>query len=308
MKILYTKSNNQRAQKFQTITKILKSEKNQIYTSKTPITNEANEHLNNMYENYFKLKEKYTINMVEPKKSNNELHFEYLPYKSIESLLHEFYEQDDQESIDQLIKKYISFINSFVDKKYTKFIPSEKFISIFGDIDIQEKIDIISLPNIDLIFSNIFVSDKGEFIVIDYEWVFDFDMPKDFIITRALVEFSSKFPLEIQKYIGSFDKYKDIYFSMEENFHNYVFDINKEYIYNQTMQKNIFELSQENRKYKSDLKLLEEDTQNFKKEKLELEKQYHELEKQYHELYDIAQSLRLKNRVKNILKLFLPKA
>jgi hypothetical protein len=69
----------------------------------------------------------------------------------------------------------------------------EAFRSVFGDGDIPGEALCIAPANIDLILDNIFEQD-GRYEVIDCEWIFDFPVPVDFLIWRAINELYAAYP------------------------------------------------------------------------------------------------------------------
>lgn len=298
MKVLYVKQNNQRLPKFQLSTKIIKIN-NKIVSIKSPLVSQANEHIEDMYENYKKLKKQNKMKLVETMKDKGSLSFEFIPQKSLQDVLQGYYDENNQEEVDKLINKYITFTDTLVDKKDVKLTVSKKFIEIFGHVDIQDTLDLISTPNIDLIFSNIFIVDD-EFVVIDYEWVFDFEMPKDFIIARALVEFSNNCSIDIEKYLPSYRIYKDTFLSMENNFYNYVFGVNREYSLNYSIQKQNIDI------FKTAKDTVEENTLLYKKVQ-KFREENEKLKEEYSVLYETAQSMRIKNRLKYLFKTLLKK-
>ena len=86
-------------------------------------------------------------------------------------------------------KKLIVGENNLIKFSYT-----ENFKKIFG-VDDE---DLLGLPstkisNIDCSSDNIIFNDKGQIKVIDYEWVYDFPVPVDFIFYRVLNLFYSSY-------------------------------------------------------------------------------------------------------------------
>lgn len=246
MRVLFAKHNNQRLPQFQILTKIC-IDKNGKTVVKEALNPKAQEHIDRICDNYAMLKEATSIQMPEPLKVQNSLHFRFIECGSFEEELIKLHKKNDTNALDSLIFEYIEFINGLSDKKETLFLPCHRFVSVFGELDIKEPLDLVSLANIDLIFSNLFYEDK-KFIVSDYEWVFDFAIPKDYIIARALANFSKNHPIDIQKYLPSFEKYEKEFYKMEDNFHRFVFGENNDYSLNYDIQKKNIDIIAEYRK------------------------------------------------------------
>merc|ERR1712024_396694 len=99
--------------------------------------------------------------------------------------------------------------------------------------------DIISIANVDLNFGNIFVDQHNNFEVIDYEWVFEFDTPKEFIIYRALQAFNDYHQIDLRRH---FKTLKDVgtnesFVQMEECFIDYVCSKSRLYCLNNKIMK-----------------------------------------------------------------------
>ena len=293
MKILYIKYNSLRLDKFQIGTKIIKEYDN-LYVVKFAQNPKAKEHLLNIYNNYDKLKPYY--NLVKPLIKNEELYFDYMPYKTVyEQLL--TYSKNDLNAFENLIDKYIDFINTLAKGGKKQFKPSKKFIKVFGQVNFNKAVDTISLANIDLIFDNIFLCD-GQFIISDYEWVFDFEIPKDYIIARALVHFSKKCKIDIEKYLPSYKEFKKQFFSMEDNFNQYVFKSNIKDI--EMFPKDLNNLEEIN--YKKEIINLQKQIAVLKNQLNSIQNERDAILKDYRKLEEIAQSMRIKNRLKNLIK------
>lgn len=316
MKIVYAKYNSKRLSKFQISTIIIKDD--ELYVLKSPETKEAKNHIKTIYENYFKLLSHCRCDILKPKKLKDSLRFPFLPLKTLHEQLLSYYFDKDMSKFEALIYKYLHFIDTISNIKEVVFVPSDNFIKVFGNVSFEEPIETICMANIDLIFSNIFVQDE-RFIMTDYEWIFDFEVPKDYIIARALVEFSKHIPINVEAYLPSFKKYKDIFFSMEKHFCSYVFGSNQ-YLQSRSelmypyikqkvvdnndinLQKQVVSLQEENSKLQEQVKIYQEEINKLQKEIEKIIKQRDEIILDYKALEKVAQSLRLKNRLKNLLK------
>jgi hypothetical protein len=125
----------------------------------------------------------------------------------------------------------LSFLDGMVSRRNVEFIPSKEFEAIFGKWETTENEDIIELANVDLIFGNIFVNEKDEFSLIDYEWVFDFEIPKSYVIWRSLVIFSNYHSVNIDnKYINSIiDQNNEDFLKLDNYFSGFVHGKDKKY-------------------------------------------------------------------------------
>ncbi len=81
----------------------------------------------------------------------------------------------------------------FAERKKEKNYQNQEFCEIFGFYPGKAHYECISPANIDLICANVFLEGDKNYI-IDYEWVFDFPVPVQFIMWRLLHELYGRIP------------------------------------------------------------------------------------------------------------------
>gem|GEM_PF-3886698 len=225
MKTIFAKYNSERLPQFQIVTKLVKDNNEKHYAIKQALTKEALKHIDQIFLNYELLTSKYTINLVQPQKTSDGILFEMAQGKSLENILLECIEKSDKESFEKYVNKFIDFVDSFVTKRNVIFEPCENFKSIFGEWKNNEPQDIIEIANIDMIFGNIFV-DNAIFTLIDYEWVFNFPIPKSYVVWRSLAIFSAYHSIEMNKFI---EINNEDFMKLDSHFSNFVHGKNKKY-------------------------------------------------------------------------------
>ncbi|KHG32923.1 hypothetical protein [Sulfurospirillum sp. MES] len=225
MKTIFAKYNSERLPQYQIVTKLVQDENENKYAIKQALTKEAQKHIDQIFLNYELLASKYTINLVQPRKTSNGILFEMAQGKSLENILLECIEKSDKESFEKYVNKFIDFVDSFVTKRNVIFEPCENFKSIFGEWESNEPQDIIEIANIDMIFGNIFV-DNAIFTLIDYEWVFNFPIPKSYVVWRSLAIFSAYHSIEMNKFI---EINNEDFMKLDSHFSNFVHGKNKKY-------------------------------------------------------------------------------
>ena len=172
----FVKINNNRKSEFQTVTII---HSNNI-VSKHPLLPEAEIHIKKMYD---ESKSKFgKIKYLPCKFKKNHIYYEFLKGNSLENLIMESILQNDKKKFFKLIEDYYDalFYKSSESNKFT----TDKFLSIFKEKS-KEKFHCHDNSNLDLNFSNIFIIDN-EFVAIDYEWLFDFKVPIEYIFYRTI--------------------------------------------------------------------------------------------------------------------------
>ena len=130
--------------------------------------------------------------------------------------------------VDKLIK-IKEKLYKIKDEK--NFSISRDFIEIFGNIDFKEELEGITPANIDFIGSNLIVDKENQnfFNIIDYEWVFNFSVPINYIIYRMVLYYGNENTnpkiFNLERILEKLDIKKieiEKYDKMNKNFTNYV--------------------------------------------------------------------------------------
>lgn len=227
-KIIYSKFSSERAEKFQIRTDILKNG-NDLYVRKVPTSKESFEHINHMRKTYDVSQDIFRNSFIQYNKCSLDGSFLYLEFVkgiTLENLLLSYVEQNDLERVFSLINKFIDEIGRSFSKE--RFEQTDEFCEVFGSISIDKEMMASTYLDIDMIFSNI-VIENDKWYVLDYEWVFDFPVPFNFVVYRCIHQFGlvcSDINPQIEQQLFSHfnidEKEQEIYFSMELSFQNYV--------------------------------------------------------------------------------------
>lgn len=226
--IIYSKYSNERSEKFKIRTYIVEDLEGKKLVYKLPLTQEAHTHINNIDTYCGLLSEAYRGSNVcinKCCKKGNGLEFEYIEGNTLEEELDKVLSRKDYQQLIEKLKEYVSIIGKGIDEK--NFEPTEKFVKIFGKVNLPFSLRAGSINNIDLIFKNIIIGEKWN--IIDYEWTFNFPIPFNYIIYRAIHYYiygSSKrsdlINLELYKLLGITEEEITQYDIMEKNFQAYI--------------------------------------------------------------------------------------
>ena len=147
--------------------------------SKSPISAKANDHIKRMVEG-----SKHDIGKIrclDAELKDDSLYYDFINQKSCEYMILDFIAKNDKEKFFELIEDIYDalFYNSFESDEYA----TEEFLKVF-----KEKSDIKfhchEKSYLDVILGNMFIID-GKFTVIDYEWIYDFPIPLEYIFYRT---------------------------------------------------------------------------------------------------------------------------
>ena len=188
-KTLFIKYNKTRRKKFQISTAICQDE-NGFVVEKRPLNQEAYKHINELQSNFEILEPVYTkIKFLKPQINYNVASFNYVSGKTLEQELQVYL--DDLESLIAEIKRKIDDIFQISSSYITDFYVSEEYINMFGT-NYNYNGKAVTVANIDMLFDNI-IEIKGDSYCLDYEWVFKFPVPIDFLVYRCLTYFYNKY-------------------------------------------------------------------------------------------------------------------
>ena len=152
------------------------------------------------------------------------------PYVSGDLLTDRIYDLmrlHDTDALIALLKEYVQRITAGVE--LVPFQKTEQFCQIFGDKFELEGIPAFQPCDVDMIPSNIIISDD-KWYVFDYEWTFNFPIPVDYIIYRAILFCVIRFNItkeipegQIYESLGLDLTRKAYYEAMENAFQKYVY-------------------------------------------------------------------------------------
>lgn len=226
-KIIFTKYSNERAKQFNICTEIRQDINGKRYVVKRPATAEAQDHVDKIYMWHEKLKEKFEgtklgVNRCE--QFDDGVKLEFLQGKTLEEELDQLLQKENILEMIELIKDYFSLIQKANETK--TFQMTEEFAEVFGEVYLPSGLMCGEVTNIDMIFAN--VIDASGWQIIDYEWTFEFPIPINFVLYRALFFYMLK---EERSKLREFNLYElfniskeeqQAYAKMEYNFGRYV--------------------------------------------------------------------------------------
>ena len=197
-RMLYSKMNNDRIDKFRIITTI--EERNgEKRVIKKALCEDAKAHILSIFKNS-NMQTGEKGGYLKGKIENDEVVFPYLEYSSL-----------NQEVLTCIREKKILKIIKIIQEVYDGYLSeahlSDAFINsdfqkVFGKETIDRGLPCKKNLNIDLICDNIYRA-GSDLIAIDCEWCFEFEIPTQFVIWRTINELYSKYKeLELLKSIN----------------------------------------------------------------------------------------------------------
>lgn len=242
--IIFSKFCCHRKRKYQILTSIIQGSELKSVKKKAIYT-EGYEHINNIFNNYTILNKLYReSNLVEISKcskyNKSEIIFEFIKGENFDVIMENAFEEGDIEHIIELLNKYYNLLSPMITSN--KWVATNEFKNIFGDVKLSNSLKCGDVCNVDMIFSNIIKNDK--YYIIDYEWVFKFPIPINYILYRSLILSSgfSKLRENIKKQIwnlyGIDDCHQNIFFEMEKKLQEYI--VGQEFSVRNVNKKNMY--------------------------------------------------------------------
>ncbi len=112
-----------------------------------------------------------------------------LKSQNLDELLVAELQKGNKETFFALFDKFYKKL--FERTEHTDQYATEQFEAVFGRVSDVLPYHCVAPMNIDLICDNVFCQDD-EYIIIDCEWIFDFLVPVEFVVWRAINELYSK--------------------------------------------------------------------------------------------------------------------
>ena len=224
--ILYAKYSNERRRSLRIRTEIAE-EGGTVAVRKLPQSEEARGHIRALVRHGEDLASLAGSSRFVPNRvrlSGDAALFEYLEGPTLEEQFDALLAGED-EALLTAFDTYFQALSSLCD---TEFRMTEDFRSVFGEARLPAGLPAMSVSDIDLVLNNIIV--KGEtWVIIDYEWTFDFPVPLPYIEWRILHYYltgnSKRLGLDRNLYMrhaGITAEDEAVYEAMEKCFQSYV--------------------------------------------------------------------------------------
>lgn len=193
----YVKVSCNRNDEFRISTKLyFDRRKQERWVEKAPVFEEAQNHIYKMYEMYTRFQSE---NMKLSKVficDNRGIRLEYIKGKSVEELLLDSIQKGDKEEFLSSVRNcYNTYLKEELFVKFDKH-----FIDIFGFQEHNSIFHKSRINNVDMTFDNLYIQEE-KLCIIDYEWLFEFDIPAEFILWRAIKNFFEKHRISFLKEI-----------------------------------------------------------------------------------------------------------
>ena len=181
--ILYVKLNQGRKEKFRLLTRIVR-ENEEVRAEKEAMVPQAEEFVEKLEKLGTESTGSDKYRNLPCKAESGKISYPLLTGKTLHQEIAELAHKGEIEEIKILLKK---FYQEFFGARKVMDYRTEEFCEVFGEYPGRSDYECVCPANVDLICSNIFMGENGNQI-IDYEWMFDFPVPVNFIMWRLIHE------------------------------------------------------------------------------------------------------------------------
>ncbi len=204
---IYVKYVNDRMDDYRVCTVIKGGSDGSREVYKASLSTHANHHIDHMSESYAKLADQFSGTGFVPVRcelrkgkergqvyagvastAKDSVKFDFVTGMTLEDLLNELEASQEYPRMESIILEYARKLSEC--SGVTEFKRSVRFDEIFGKREFKKKYRALCPCDFDMIFSNIVLdkdaAENGDWTVLDYEWVWDFAIPIQFVIYRAL--------------------------------------------------------------------------------------------------------------------------
>ena len=225
---------NERKKEYQTKTSINK-EDNEKFVLKEYLNKQNRDYniFEKMIESFLILNKEYTnVNYVSPELNGDKCIFEFIEGEAQDTILSKYVH--DTEKLVLEIKNAVDKIYKYNEEFTGEFKVTLEYEKIFGEDYPKTKEKALKVTNLDMTFENIIIKDSKAYC-IDYEWIFDFPIPIEFVIYRMISIFYSKFNMYFSEKlnktkllieVGVKEINIDVYNKMERKFSEFAFGKN----------------------------------------------------------------------------------
>lgn len=225
--LIYMKYSNERSRRFAVRTDILE-ENRERFVRKTALYPEGKAHvagLTDWYQGLTRLYKFVPFSCNKCEWEGSSVRLEYVEGQTLEEELDGLLKSGRTEEASAKLTQYLKDVKSIcMGSTFTK---TEMFSQVFGDTELPEGMESARITNIDMVCANLVMTQPPT--VLDYEWTFDFPVPREYVLYRIIHYYidthSLRQGLEADVFYREFgitQELKACFEKMEANFQKYI--------------------------------------------------------------------------------------
>ena len=189
---VYVKYSNDRSANYKIKTEIKENEKKEKTVYKLPTNKFSDAHLKKMpleYSKFSSMQDKKRVFLNRCANEEKGISCEFVDGVALSDIAESCLENNDLNGFEKIFDELFDELSDGVNGYFSVTIP---FKRVFGNAALPNDLIKAKYSNADFILQNILVTDDKKWIVIDYEWTFDFDIPMLYVLWRSIFYFQKK--------------------------------------------------------------------------------------------------------------------
>lgn len=247
----YAKYNRMRAPQYQISTRIYTDASGKKVAEKKALREEAVPHIAQLTENRNKLLAAGENRVIELlSNENGKAVFPYIKGRSLEEKVNAALGK--KEKLVKTIHEAVAAIYTYDKNQLCTFEMTEAYKKVFGEAgNYFIGHEALKVANVDSTFSNFVEAEDGRLVCLDYEWVFDFPVPVEYLKYRTLYYYFGANRAYIirhmneQEFLQEFGLNEELVaacMEMDDAFQQLVHGENRKYIYTRNYEKKVYNL------------------------------------------------------------------
>lgn len=247
----YAKYNRLRAPEYQISTRIYTDASGKRVAEKKALRKEAVAHIEQLSENRKKLLAAGDTRVIEIlSNENGKAIFPYIKGRSLEDKVNAALNKKDK--LLAAMHEAMASIYTYDESQICPFEITEAYKKVFGESgSFFAGHDALKVANVDSTFANFVEAEDGGLVCLDYEWVFDFPVPLEYLKYRTLYYYFSMNRAYIIRHVNEQEFLQEFGLSaelvaacmeMDDAFQQFVHGENRKYIYTRNYEKKVYNL------------------------------------------------------------------
>ena len=247
----YAKYNRLRAPQYQICTRIYTDAEGRRVAEKKALRKEAVTHIEQLSENRKKLLAAGDNRVIEIlSNENGKAVFPYIKGRSLEDKVSAALMKKDK--LLAAMHEAVAAIYSYDRSQICPFEVTEAYKNVFGETgSFFVGHEALKVANVDSTFANFVEAEDGSLMCLDYEWVFDFPVPIEYLKYRTLYYYFSMNRAYIIRHMNEQEFLQEFGLStelvtacmeMDDAFQQVVHGENRKYIYTRNYEKKVYNL------------------------------------------------------------------
>ncbi len=253
--VSYAKYNRERVPKYRISTRILTGADGARWVEKAALSKEAEAYVASFTENR-KLIENMNDKIVPVevlKQEPGRICFEFVEGESLAEQIQKFLGKPEQ--LGKAVKEALEQIFDVRQEMCVKFEETPEFQKVFGALSPEAKVlfkesRALVSSNLNMDFENFVPDGNGNYHWLNYDWVFQFPVPIEYLKYRTLLHFYNKNKAYIVRHettpflqqFGCSEEQIRVFDAMEDRLEQYVYGENRKYLYKRNYEKNVIHI------------------------------------------------------------------